>query len=469
MKLEEMKGLVCDRAAYFTGLSDALWEIPELSYQEFCSAEMQCQALEKMGFHMERGLAGIDTAFSASFGHGHPVVGILGEFDALPGLSQRANVTEKCPVEEGGAGHGCGHNLLGVGGMAAAAAVKDYLERHEGLSGTIIYFGCPAEEGGNGKVFMLKAGCFADVDACFAWHPQDKSLYDQQISAMAQLRFQFYGVAAHTGAPYLGRSAMDAVELMNVAANYLRGRVTPDVRINYVLMNAGNRAGNIVPSSAAVRYHVRADHIGTLKEVCRRIEGIARGAALMTETSVESRVVSCSTDIQNNPTLVSIVKEAMDALLPMELTEEELAYASRFKAVGERSLALETETLAAKYGADPARPVGDFPMPGSELGCRAGSDVGDVSWSVPTVLFNLAAYAAGTNYHTWQMAAQGKSGIAHKAMLTAAVITAASAVRLMEEPDLMRRAVGELQEAQTGRDYESLISEGVRPGDAFAE
>lgn len=467
MNLEELKELVEARAPYFTDLSDKMWDIPELMYHEHRSMEMQSAAMEALGFRVERGIGGIETAFSASYGSGHPVIGILGEYDALPRLSQKADATEECPIEKGGNGHGCGHNLLGTGGAAAAAAVKDYLERHEGISGTIVYFGCPAEEGGDGKVFMLRAGCFDDFDAFFAWHPQDKCLYDQHTSAMARVDFRFRGVGAHTGSPYLGRSALDAVELMNVGANYLRGRVQPDVRIHYAIRDAGGSAGGTVQSGAEVRYFLRADHIDTLTDVCERVENIAKGAALMTGTSVECGVVSCDLDTLNNPTLTALVKEVMDVLLPMALTEDELAYAARFREVNPESGVREVRELAAKYGADMERPVGDFPMPGSEIGCRAGSDVGDVSWKVPSVLFNLAAFAAGTNYHTWQMTAQGKSGLAHRSMLTAAIITAAGAVRLMEEPALCARAAQELAREREGKRCENLMPMDALPGDTL--
>lgn len=457
MELSELQALVDARAPFFTDLSDKMWEIPELLYREHRSMALQSAAMEQLGFRVERGIGGIETAFSASYGTGHPLIGILGEYDALPHLSQQADLTEPCPIEPDGNGHGCGHNLLGTGGAAAAAAIKDYLDHHPGLSGTIVYFGCPAEEGGDGKVFMLRAGCFDGFDAFFAWHPQDKCLYDQHTSAIARVDFRFHGVGAHTGSPYLGRSALDAVELMNVAANYLRGRVRPDVRIHYTIKDAGGSAGNTVQSGAEVRYFLRAEHIDTLTDVCDRVKDIARGAALMTGTRVESRVASCDADTLNNPTLTALVKEAMDALLPMPLAEEDLAYAARFRAVNPEEGVREVRDLARKYGADPDRPFGDFPMPGSEIGCRAASDVGDVSWRVPAVLFNLSAFAAGTNYHTWQMTAQGKSALAHRAMLTSAVITAAASVRLMEDPSLCARAAQELAREREGKRCENLM------------
>ena len=268
-------------------MSDGIWEVPELGFQEFQSAKLQCDLLGELGFSVETGLGNIPTAFSGRWGSGKPVIGILGEFDALAGLSQKAGSPVQEPVVPGGNGHGCGHNLLGGGSIAAAYAVKEYL-RATGKSGTVIYYGCPAEEGGSAKAFMARDGVFDELDAAFGWHPGTcNQVGCDSSTANYVVRYRFKGRSAHAaGAPHMGRSALDAVELMNVGIQFLREHVPTSVRIHYAITDTGGVSPNVVQADAEVLYMIRAPKISTVREVCERVDKVARGAAMMTETQV---------------------------------------------------------------------------------------------------------------------------------------------------------------------------------------
>ena len=288
---------------YLGSLSDQIWDNPETLFEEFKSAEILCTALEQAGFQVERNPANIATAFSGKWGSGHPVIGFLGEFDALPNLSQEANVAVKKPVVKGGAGHGCGHNLLGVGTLGAAMAVRQYLLENQ-LPGTVIFFGCPGEEGGSGKTFMARAGVFDDVDCALAWHPGAINGTDLNSStANYQVIYRFHGISAHAGiVPQNGRSALDALELMNTGVQYLREHVPPDVKIHYAITNAGGSAPNVVQAEAEAVYQLRGKDLQTVRQTYERVNKVAQGAATMTETEMEIEFVKgCSNTIPNLP------------------------------------------------------------------------------------------------------------------------------------------------------------------------
>ena len=288
---------------YLGSLSDQIWDNPETLFEEFKSAEILCTALEQAGFQVERNLANIATAFSGKWGSGHPVIGFLGEFDALPNLSQEANVAVKKPVVKGGAGHSCGHNLLGVGTLGAAMAVRQYLLENQ-LPGTVIFFGCPGEEGGSGKTFMARAGVFDDVDCALAWHPGAINGTDLNSStANYQVIYRFHGISAHAGiVPQNGRSALDALELMNTGVQYPREHVSPDVKIHYAITNAGGSAPNVVQAEAEAVYQLRGKDLQTVRQTYERVNKVAQGAATMTETEVEIEFVKgCSNTIPNLP------------------------------------------------------------------------------------------------------------------------------------------------------------------------
>ena len=282
--LERITQSVEKRAEKICQVNDRVWEYAELAFHEFRSADTICQVLEEEGFTVERGLAGIPTCFTGTYVHGSgkPVMGILGEFDALSSLSQQAATTTPQPVVPGGAGHGCGHCSLGAGSLAAVLAIKDYLEQ-TGEDGTIIYFGCPAEEGAGSKQFMARAGLFDHVDFIYTWHPSNQNAVEWvQSNAIIGANFHFKGRTSHAGAaPHMGRSALDAVELMSVGCNYLREHVIPEVRIHYAYIDAGGTSPNVVQDNATVRYEIRAPFSSQLDELFERVKDVARGAALM--------------------------------------------------------------------------------------------------------------------------------------------------------------------------------------------
>lgn len=316
---------------YLGSLSDQIWDNPETLFEEFKSAEILCTALEQAGFQVERNLANIATAFSGKWGSGHPVIGFLGKFDALPNLSQEANAAVKKPVVKGGAGHGCGHNLLGVGTLGAAMAVRQYLLENQ-LPGTVIFFGCPGEEGGSGKTFMARAGVFDDVDCALAWHPGAINGTDLNSStANYQAIYRFHGISAHAGiVTQNGCSALDALELMNTGVQYLREHVPPDVKIHYAITNAGGSAPNVVQAEAEAVYQLRGKDLQTVRQTYERVNKVAQGAATMTETEVEIEFVKgCSNTIPNLPLAELICKNLAEVEKP-HFSEEDFAFAAQF-------------------------------------------------------------------------------------------------------------------------------------------
>ncbi|MDO4261445.1 MAG: amidohydrolase [Eubacteriales bacterium] len=458
--------MVEQRETYFHALSDAVWRTPELFFQEKQSSGTLIAALEELGFFVEKNVAGISTAFTGTYGSGHPVIAILGEFDALPQLSQEAACTEKKPVEEGAPGHGCGHNALGAASMAAAAAVKDYLEATGG-QGTIRYYGCPAEEGGSGKSFMVAAGAFRDVDAAVTWHPDTKTcVMGVNQLAIQSVYFTFHGKSAHAaGCPDLGRSALDACELTNVGVNYLREHVVQEARIHYAYQDVGGPAPNVVQDHACLKYYIRAPKIGQMLDIARRVKQIARGAALMTETELDVRVEFGMCDLQPNDVIGKIMAEELAAAGGPVFDEEDRRLARAFREQYSRELIdNDIKDLANYMDTDKAEAyrdtlLMDTPLPYyRKYVAKAGSsDVGDVSYAVPTAWLNVAGCAFGTPFHSWYATAMSGSSIMHKAITCAAKTLALTAVRLMREPERIRQAKEE-HEAVTGGVYTSPMS-----------
>ena len=309
-QLEFVGGFIDANAEKITALAREIWGYAELAYEEHRSSAALIRALEESGFSVETGIAGIPTAFRASWssGSGKPVAAFLGEYDALDALSQEAGRPEKEPVCDGAPGHGCGHNLLGVGSLAAALAVKEYLAA-EGKDGTIVYFGCPAEEGAGSKQFIARAGCFDDVDFAYTWHPgTENTVSGKGCVAIMGANFTFDGVASHAGgAPHLGRSALDAAELMNVGVNYLREHMIDEARVHYAYSDAGGTAPNVVPAHAVIKYEVRAPKVAQVQELFARVVNIAKGAALMTETVMNYEVTMAFSDYTANRALAELV------------------------------------------------------------------------------------------------------------------------------------------------------------------
>lgn len=468
MDTSYLKKAIDGKKVKFIKLSNEIWEYAELSFQEQKSSKAQIAALKSEGFTVVEKLGGMDTAFKGSFGHGKPVIAILGEFDALPGLSQKSDSTEKESVNATGCGHGCGHQLLGAACIQAATAIKDYMETHK-LSGTVEYYGCPAEEGGSGKAFMVREGCFKECDIALSWHPY--AVTGGSVSTLANVRvfYNFAGISSHAAvSPHLGRSALDAVELMNVGSNYLREHIVSDARLHYAVTDSGGDAPNVVQAKAQVLYSIRAPYNDSLSELVERVNNVARGAALMTDTKLEIKVVSSYADILQNQTLDQLVYKNLTEVYPVNYNDEELAYAKKFYDVGSKTEVQTYKAMAAKVFADKASTMyngvmADVVIP--PLPIKMGStDVGDVSWNLPTAWFNGATFAMGTSAHSWQATAQGKSSIAHKGMTAAAEVLAKTAIEMLEDTTIVVKAQADFEKALNGRKYVTLLPSSTKAG-----
>ncbi|MCX8135070.1 MAG: M20 family metallopeptidase [Roseococcus sp.] len=444
--------LVDEKAQPAIELSDRVWGMPELAYAETRSAAEHIAYLLREGFRVTQNLAGIPTAMMGEAGEGGPVIAFLGEFDALPGLSNEAGVAEHRPIPGESNGHACGHNLLGAGSLLAAAALKAWLEA-EGIQARVRYYGCPAEEGGAAKGFMARAGLFDDVDVAISWHPSAFAGVNEPLSlANTRIDFTFTGRASHAAAsPHLGRSALDAVELMSVGVNYLREHIPQESRIHYAYLDAGGVAPNVVQARAKVRYLIRAADVTALNALVPRVRDIAQGAALMTGTTVEARVISAVSNLLGNAVLERVMQDNLDRLGPPPFDAEDRRTAAQFQAT------LSEEDIASAF-----RKVG-LPRDESPLTHRVvpleskrapmigSTDLGDVSWVVPTVQARGATHAIGTPLHSWQATAQGKLPYAHKGMVHVAKVMAGTAVELLRRPELIAAAKAEHRERSGGR------------------
>lgn len=449
----------------FTAISDAIWEHPEIAYQEFKASKLQADYLEAEGFKITWDIAGINTAFIAEWGEGKPVTGFAGEYDALMSLSQKNQPTPE-PIIEGGLGHGCGHNLLGAGCMAATVAVKTWLEV-TGTQGTVRYYGCPAEEIGAGKTFMARAGAFDDLDAAFNFHPMYVNMASKGSAVgVNDLTFRFHGTSAHAGAtPHLGRSALDAVELMNVGVNYLREHVQGDVRMHYTITNGGGQP-NVVPAEAEVWYYIRAHRPEVLEDVVDRVKKIAEGAALMTGTSVEVIFNAAISSVLNNHYLADLQHEAMKVIGPVEFTEEEMAYAQEiYNQYPEGSAEGNAKVLGMPPELVAGRPlIGDNFLSLDEGFVMTGStDVGDLSWKTPLSELMASCWVTAASAHTWGIVAAGATSIGHKGMMHAAKIMALAAVDLYSDPEHIRKAREEFAQALEAHPYNNPIPINVEP------
>ncbi|MBP2568820.1 MULTISPECIES: amidohydrolase [Agrobacterium tumefaciens complex] len=439
-------------------VADRIWSFAEIRYEETQSAALLADELEKAGFAVTRQAGNIETAFVASYGEGHPVVAILGEFDALTGLSQQGGATSHDPIVKGGNGHGCGHNLLGTGALAAVLALKACKEEL-GLEGTIRYYGCPAEEGGGGKAYMAREGLFSDVDVAFTWHPWDENLaYNARMLATNQLYFTFRGTSAHAGfEPHLGRSALDAVELTNVGCNYLREHIIQDGRIHYAITDTGGRAPNVVQAQAQVLYKVRAPRMDQVREITERVKGVARGAAQMTGTELEITFDAASADLVPNVSLARMMHGEFEKFGAASFSNSEKDFATSIQ----KTFSPEVQAKVAKRGKILSEDLNAFQEEPTFL--HGSTDVGDVSWLVPTGQVYVATEAYGTPPHTWQMVSQGKSGYAHKGMLQAGKVLAASAVQTLMDPEIILAAKAEHREQLGGESYIPLIPAEATP------
>ena len=466
---EKIRGLIDRNAPVFEDMSDHIWDFAEFRFQEFNSSKIQREFLKKEGFTITEKIAKMDTAFMAEWGEGEPLIGILGEFDALPDLSQECDVLEKKPIEGHKYGHGCGHQLLGTAAVEAAAAVKRYLEE-SGLKGRIRFYATPAEEGASAKTFMLREGCFLDLDICISWHPDNVNNCGGSTLSMIRAYFNFHGKAAHAAlAPHLGRSALDAVELMDVGCNYLREHIIPEARIHYAITNSGGSAPNTVQSEAEVCYNIRAPKNGDMVAIYDQIQAVAKGAAMMTGTTVDIRPVSYYANYLDNATLNHVTEECMREIVDHSYTEEELQYAKNFQTVLSPNALKTAREQALLYGGEHAKEIADSPMclytlP-TALPKPASTDYGNVSWNVPSICFSCTCFAAGTALHSWPAVAQGKSSIAHKGMHNAAAVMALAAVKIFEDPALVEKAKEDFEAAKGEETYTCILPDTVKPGD----
>ncbi len=459
-----LSALIDSHTPDLTAMADRIWATPELLYAEFASVAEHVAMLHQKGFRVTEDLAGIPTAVMGEAGEGGPVIAILGEYDALPGLSQVAGIAEPRPVTPGGNGHGCGHNLLGSGAMLAACALKDWLEQ-TGTPGRVRYYGCPAEEGGAAKAFMVRDGAFRGVDAAITWHPDSLTRVDDPLSlANTRADFLFTGKSSHAAAtPHLGRSALDAVELMSVGVNYLREHVPQDARIHYAYLDAGGPAPNVVQASAKVRYSIRALQLSTMLDLVQRVHDVAKGAALMTGTSVEMRVFSAVSNMLGNEVLENLMQEVLESLGGVPFDQADRTYASAIQA----TLTPEEISQPFRRAGIPPRdtPLCDWVAPRKQAGevMIGSTDVADVSWTAPLVQVLAATLAIGTPFHTWQVTAQGMAPAAHKGMTHAARAMALCAQRLYCDAPLLAAAKAEHAARLQAEPYRCPIPTELQP------
>lgn len=470
--LEFVNRIIDGKKDMILDVSRKIWEFAELPYEEVKSADLLCEVLENEGFTINKGIADIPTAFTASFGSGSPVVGFLGEYDALDTLSQEGGKTIKSPVMEGAPGHGCGHNLLGTGSLGAAVAIKEYFIENK-KQGTVIYFGCPGEEGAGSKQFMARAGIFDGVDFVYTWHPASKNeVPSNRLVAIMGANFEFNGITSHAGStPHLGRSALDAAELMSVGVNYLREHMIDQARVHYAYVDAGGTAPNVVQDHSLVKYEVRSPNVKGVKELFERVVDVARGAALMTGTQMEYEVTMAFSDYTPNSALAKIADESLQDIGAPLWDEDDYSLAREYLlSYNENTIDLIKEEIEEIYGEDqmeerlykPLDPI-IHPYDEKNNSYESGStDVGDVSYTVPTLSLQVATACIGNVGHTWQTTGQGNSSIGDKGLITAAKAMALSAIRTMDRPEIIKKAK-EIVLKQNGGSYKCPLPDSVKP------
>jgi aminobenzoyl-glutamate utilization protein B len=448
----QIEQLIDQNASQYKSISKQIWDYAELGYHEEKSSTLLQDQLKQAGFSVKSGVAEEPTAFIASYGHGKPIIGILGEFDALPGLSQDSTPHRKALVD-GAAGHGCGHNLLGSGAALAAVALKDYMEKNH-VAGTLHYYGTPAEEGGSGKVYMVRDGLFKDVDVVLHWHPADRNaVMNGGALAITSAKFTFHGVAAHAAAaPDRGRSALDAVMLMGNGLEFLREHVPSNTRIHYIITKGGV-APNVVPDLAELYLMARNPSMTTLDGIWGRVLKIAEGAALMTETKLEVNLVSSDSNIIANDALAPLAQKNLEEVGGHKLSPKETNFALELQKSlpegGAGSLDL-TQVIQPLLPIDPNAP-------------SASTDVGDVSWTVPTIGFVAATFVPGVAPHTWQATATAGMSIGQDGMVVAAKALAITGADLFADPKVVEAAHEDFERKMKGKTYHSAIPTTKKP------
>lgn len=452
-------------------IAKEIWDNPQVALTETFASKLLADELEREGFTIEWGAGGMPTAFVATWGEGAPIIGFLGEYDALPGLSQSLS-TEKEPLEQGGAGHGCGHNLFGTACMGSVVALKKAMIEEE-IGGTIRFYGCPAEETLVGKTFMARDGVFDDLDAAISWHPGSTNIvWNGSSLAMNSFRVNFHGVAAHAGgSPHLGRSALDAVMLMDAGVNYMREHVMQEARVHSVV-TSGGQAPNVVPAYAQVWYFVRAPHRDQVDEIYNWMLDIAKGAALMTQTTHDVEFITGCYDVLPNDVLSNLLLAKMMELGEMNFTEQEQSFAKELQETfptGSVKRGYEWMEKSAVSGAvepdDRDVPLWEKVLPHSSTPPLMGgsTEVGDVSWITPTGQITTTCWPLGTPGHSWQTVASSGSSIGAKGMLFAAKAMALAGLELLVNDELLQQAKDAFDEARDGQEYVTPLPETAVP------
>ena len=445
----EMLRIIDQKSQLLIDVSDKIWEYAEIAVMEYESSKLLEEVLEKEGFRVEKDVADLPTAFVATFGSGSPVIGILAEYDALPGLSQDSMPFKKVLQEEGN-GHGCGHNLFGAGSLGAALALKEVMENHS-LPGTLKLYGCPAEEDIGGKLYMARAGLFDDLDACLAWHPDYETSVDVDSGqAVDDLQIEFFGKTAHAAFdPWMGNSALDAVEMMTFGVNLLREHVKPSVRIHYVITDGG-KVPNIVPEYAKVWIWVRDLDRDGVKAVVEKVKKIVEGAAIATGTSHKINYMGSYHEMLINREGSKIMQKNLEKIGAITYTEDEILYAKKIQnatEVEEKGMVSTIETLKKPE---------KYPEGGS-------TDVAEVSWITPTIHLSTTCAPHGIPWHSWAVVASSKHPIGYKGMFLAAKVLATTALDLFRNPDILREMKKEFKEKLKGYTYKSGISPDQKP------
>jgi aminobenzoyl-glutamate utilization protein B len=449
---KQILAMVADNAPQYQRVSKQIWDYAELGYHEQKSSALLQKTLKDAGFQVQTPMPDMPTAFVASYGSGKPVIAILGEFDALPGLSQETVAIRK-PVVDAGSGHGCGHNLLGSAAALAAASLKEYMEKNH-IQGTLRYYGTPAEEGGSGKVYMLRAGLFKDVDVVMHWHPSDRNaVMNGGTLAINSAKFTFHGVAAHAAfAPDRGRSALDAVMLMGNGIEFMREHVPSNTRIHYIITKGGV-APNVVPDLAEIFLYARSPTGESLSGIWDRIIRCAHGATMMTDTTVEIKVISSDANIVSNAPLATLAQKELDEVGGFTYSPEEMKFAEDLQKTlppGAGGHFEQTSEILPLRPIDPNAPA-------------ASTDVGDISWQVPTIGFTSATFVPGVAAHTWQAAASAGMSIGQEGMLVSAKSIAIMGADLFAHPEVIAAAQADLAAQLKVKSYKSAIPPNQKP------
>lgn len=453
-----------DKKGFITGVSDEIWRYAEVGLHEEKSAECLAQALEAEGFKTRLGVGGMPSGLEATWGSGSPVIGFLGEYDALASISQKAIPTRE-PLREGAAGHGCGHNLLGAGAFGAAIGLKKEMEAR-GLTGTIKYFGCPAEENFGGKAHMAREGVFSACDVCLTWHPGSLNLVAGGSSlAVTSMNLTFHGKTSHaSGDPYNGRSALDALMLCNMGIEFLREHMIFKGRIHYVITDGGGQP-NVVPAKATGWYYVRAPHVDEAVALYDRVVNCAKGAAMMTDTKLDVELLDTVWEVLPNNSLEDLLQECMERVGPPEFTDADREFAgeiSKSFEKGQKEASFRNMKVPQEVK---SQVLNDTVIPKltEEKEPSGSTDVGDVSWCCPTAQFTTACNAIGTPGHSWQYVAQAGMGIGHAGTIAAAKILAEAGLEILTNPAVVEKAKAEFQERTGGKPYKCAMPDGFKP------